>query len=583
MIEGRKHRKSRSTAGWCWSIILLWGAAMPSLSEPEAAPEIKATSLVAEASPLPAAAHGEILPVLAGMTLFEETPPESVTPPPTPTPTESSKPLAPAPPVSSGGFDHPALPLVEPRFGGRRWSFSLALSGYYDSNLLQIPDDWDAVQAIVNPPPAPPPEPEPVPQTTPTTTGQGTTGQGTTGQGTTGQGTTPPVPPYKPEPRPDGEDYVFSVAPALAFRSIGALWHVGFNYSPSYLFYVNNDDYNGFNHALSAELAYTGPKLNAALTGSYSLTRGVNRYYGSQFLEQAGYSSGLRANYKLSPKTSIDASLSYSSTEPQDNPESDAETGSYGGTGSISANLSALWKPTPLITVGPGLRYMIQEGDLQNERTSIGPTLRLGYELGRKVNLNATVGLEFVEFGDGVVNRTTGETDSTTTDATTDSGTSDSTTTDSTTNSNPTTTSQQPQAATADDDPFVSASLGLAWAVTEHTTLNLSFDRQTSADGYLAGSYRESTGVRLGVNQRIGPTTLSLGGSYQMEDYGASSAGASTAQDMVFLTGEAGLSFPLWGDRIRGSVFYRYRDQQSDDPQRDWHGHQVGINAVIAF
>ena len=101
---------------------------MPVGGEPAATPEIKATSLVAEASPLPAAANGEILPVLAGMTLFEETPPESVTPPPTPTPNESPKPLAPAPPVSSGGFDHPVLPLVEPRFGGRRWNFSLALS-----------------------------------------------------------------------------------------------------------------------------------------------------------------------------------------------------------------------------------------------------------------------------------------------------------------------------------------------------------------------------------------------------------------------------------------------------------------------
>ena len=381
----------RSLGGFCAALVLA-AAGGPLAAQGVDAPATGA-SLHIEPEPLPAAPDDGLLPLpaLDGVPLLEETPPEAMVATPQPAPARE-RPLAPPTPTMSTGFEVPPLPQRDPRWGGRYWSLGLGITFYYDSNLRQVPDDWAAVQAIQNPRPdpivvMPTPKPEPVVQP---------------GQPPPEQPVEPPepiviIPPYEEQPEPEGEDFVFSVAPSIDFRTPGEDWTLGFHYGPTYNAYLNNDDYNGFDHSLSATLGYRGARLTATLGGNYGRSRGVNRYYGSSFVEQQNFGGSLSAAYRMSPKTSLDGSLTYSMS---DSPSND-EGQSYGGYDSFSAGLSALWKATPLLTFGPGLRYTMQMGDTQNDRSTIGPTLRASYQVSRKVSLDATVGLDFVSYGTG--------------------------------------------------------------------------------------------------------------------------------------------------------------------------------------
>jgi len=563
----------RSIGGFCAALVLAAGGG-PVAAQGVDAPATGA-SLHIEPEPLPAAPDDGLLPLpgLDGAPLLEETPPVATPAASTPAPV-ADKPLAPPAPTPSTGFEVPPLPQGTPRWGGRYWSLGLGITFYYDSNLRQVPDDWDAVQAIQNPRPEPivvmpAPEPEPVVQP---------------GQPPPTEPVAQPepiviIPPYEEQPEPEGEDFVFAVAPTLDFRTPGEDWVFGFHYAPTYNAYANNDDYNGFDHSLSANLGYKGPRLTATLSGRYGLSRGVNRYYGSSFVEQQTYGGSLSAGYRISPKTSLDGSLSYSTNGQTDNNEGQ----SYGGNESFSAGMSALWKATPLLTFGPGVRYTMQMGDTQNDRTSIGPTLRASYQVSRKVSLDATVGMDFVSYGSGAYVQTTSteeQQEAQSAEALKQAGLEPGEGEVVTTEAEPTPVEDD---SSGDDDPFFHVSLSAGYAISSRMTATLSILRDTTADGYTPGSYRESTAIRAGLTRRIGPTSLSLGGGYQFEDWVTEAEGASAQDDRAYWTGDASLSFPIWKDSVMGNLYYRYRFQQSDNPAYEYHGHQIGLSAIITF
>ncbi len=564
----------RSLGGFCAALVLA-AAGGPLAAQGVDAPATGA-SLHIEPEPLPAAPDDGLLPLpaLDGVPLLEETPPEAMVATPQPAPARE-RPLAPPTPTMSTGFEVPPLPQRDPRWGGRYWSLGLGITFYYDSNLRQVPDDWAAVQAIQNPRPdpivvMPTPKPEPVVQP---------------GQPPPEEPVEPPepiviIPPYEEQPEPEGEDFVFSVAPSIDFRTPGEDWTLGFHYGPTYNAYLNNDDYNGFDHSLSATLGYRGPRLTATLGGNYGRSRGVNRYYGSSFVEQQNFGGSLSAAYRMSPKTSLDGSLTYSMS---DSPSND-EGQSYGGYDSFSAGLSALWKATPLLTFGPGLRYTMQMGDTQNDRSTIGPTLRASYQVSRKVSLDATVGMDFVSYGTGAYVQSTTTTEeqrqarnnAVLKDAGLEPGEGEVVTTE----AEPTPAEDD---SSGNDDPFFHVSLSAGYALSSRTAATLSILRDTTADGYTAGSYRESTAIRAGLTRRIGPTSLSLGGGYQFEDWVTEAEGSSAQDNRAYWTGDASLSFPIWKDSVMGNLYYRYRFQQCDNPAYEYRGHQVGLSAIITF
>jgi hypothetical protein len=240
-------------------------------------------------------------------------------------------------------------------------------------------------------------------------------------------------------------------------------------------------------------------------------------------VENKSFNGALRASYSLSPKTSLDASLGHSISVPD---------GGFTTTGSTNFSISALWKATPLITVGPGVGWGWQGGDTQATRKTVGPLLRLSYKLSQKVALDGNFGVDFAEFGD-----------------------------------------------TGRSDTSFSNSLGLNYRASSLWGMNLSFSQGTQADGASAGNFSETTAWRIGINRKIRRATLGLGLSYET-NVSVTPTGAGGAGGRDFLSFDSSLSMPVFWQRAQASTFISWSQESGS---REWDGFRLGISLSAAF
>lgn len=329
-------------------------------------------------------------------------------------------------------------------------------------------------------------------------------------------------------------DMIFTVGPTVAYRSRGSDWHIGTNVAVNYATYFDNSDLGGLGYTANLEVGYDGKPLTVLGTFGSSLTNGTNRNYGS-YSETLNYTTALSASYRWSAKTSLDARFNYQWTDPGD---AVSATGTaYGGSESTSFDLSAMWRATPLVRIGPGIRWSWESGDNQVDRETVGPMVRLQYQLAKKVSLDGTFGVDFVDYA----------------------------------------------GAGGGDDTAFSTQLGLTYQASKIWGMNLSISQGTTADGSAAGTYRENLAVRLGYHHRIRRAILALGLGYETND--SVNTGGTTVAGGVgdYVTFNASLGMPILRNRVMASTFFDLREATGGDANGDSDGYRIGLSLSSNF
>ena len=392
---------------------------------------------------------------------------------------------------------------------------------------------------------------------------------------------------------------ILTAGPVFGYRSPGPLWFVEFDYTPSFVSYLDNDALSGWDQNMLLRLRYerkywramietfyasnraadqslaslgqaavqaantgqqnnldreglagedigfrfsashTGPKLATSLNASVTTSSGGNRYYGAN-VEETFYNFSGRASYALSSRTSFDFSTNYSLRSPSAIDGSSA----YQETTNTNTQLTAMWKISPLLRIGPGIRYTYDtRGDWDGGRSSLGPVVRSTYQLTRKVNLDGQISAEFVSIDSGAASATSsGDVES----------------------------------------PYISGNLSANYAPSRLWSTSLSFSRAVRPESSSADAFQDTYFTRLSINRRIAAASIfSFGVGHESSDR---IGGSSTiSQKRKYLTVDGTLSFPLWKENVTGAVFCRYRDEQGNYGSGDWSGFQFGLRAVVTF
>jgi len=319
-------------------------------------------------------------------------------------------------------------------------------------------------------------------------------------------------------------DWIWSLAPSLAWGRKARDFEVKVDMQVNYDHYLQLDDYSSLDYQAGAELTYRGGPLTVEGGIRQVHVEGVDRY-GGGLTELDSLVLTLSGNYRVSAKTSVLAEFT------ADRSESELQTGTQAEreTSKNSLLVAALWKATPLLHLGPGIRVTSSSSDVEGNRNTIGPALKADYRLSGKVKLKSRVGLDFVEYEEG------------------------------------------------GSEEFVNAALGLEYQFDPLWNFTLSASRDSEPESSSGGGFRESTALRFGVKRKIYTATWGFGVGYESSEF-SGGTGAAIRPGIDYLDLDTSLMVPFYGDRGRGRVFFRYQDSSSDDLSRDWDGFQSGIS-----
>jgi hypothetical protein len=321
-------------------------------------------------------------------------------------------------------------------------------------------------------------------------------------------------------------DFFMTLGGSLNYLSRASTWTYGARYTGGYNQYFNQSDLSGYNQSAGASLNYAGGPLTASLNVGIDFGSGANRYYQS-VVDEISYNYSLNARYRVSRKTSLTGDLAQRFTSASGNGNSDTD--------SLDLGAAALWKYSPLTEFGPGIRYTSRSGDASQNRTSIGPTLTVNYELSRKVSLNSRVGMDFARYEEG---------------------------------ENP--------------DPSLFTSIAFNYRASRLWSMNLSLLRDTQASYSSAGEFEEFLALRLGYNRRIRRANWNLGMGWETRSTDDPSGATRSSPDRDYLTLDTSLSMPVFADTCSASIFMRYSDQSGDSNQ-SWDSLQTGFSISRSF
>lgn len=328
---------------------------------------------------------------------------------------------------------------------------------------------------------------------------------------------------------PRESDFILSPGANIIYATEGRHWIFGANYGLNYDQYLEQDDYSGLNQKFSAFAGYRGGRFILTYTNGFDASRGVNRFYsveGQQpIIETFSYQNILVGRYTLSPKTSIVGTALLQN--------SDVQTKGYSDTSAFDANLAALWSMSALTDIGPGVRYTLRSGDNQQDRTGIGPTLNLNYQLSTKVAVRSRVGVQFVE-----------------TDTTSDT------------------------AATW--------SVAMKYQASMLWSANLSLFRDSQADPSRPGVFNNVTTCRFGYQRKVRRLTLNTGINYELNRREQTDEDVPS-NDYNYLTFDSSLLIPIISDDTDLILSVRYRDLSAKGDRVSWNGVQSGIGIAKRF
>lgn len=327
-------------------------------------------------------------------------------------------------------------------------------------------------------------------------------------------------------PRKKESDTLVSPGLNLSYVRENQEWRLGADASVTHQQFLSESQFNTTNYSLNAFGGYQSKILVATFNASYSSQGGVNRINGA-FLEQNTFSTGLMARYQFSGLTSLLLSWNQSDT--------DSQTGGFNDMSSNTVNLSALWQATPLLSIGPGVRYGVRSGDQTGgDFTVVGPTIRFDYTLQETLKLRSSIGYDF-----------------------TDSPSGDSTL--------------------------------MNWSASLDYTrglwgLSLSAVRDTQATFVAGGGFDLSTAYQLAYSRQLGfGGVLGLNASYNVRDPESGGVAVGNARDSEFIRLGASLSFPVFADRANFNTNLSWNEQSAQDGNFTWDGFQAGAGLSWSF
>lgn len=324
-------------------------------------------------------------------------------------------------------------------------------------------------------------------------------------------------------------DWIFSVAPAVSWETRSRDFTLMLGGGANYDHYSALDAYSGLDYRGAAKLGYQGGATNLEGSVNYDSVQGVDRFAGG-LTENRSLGARFTARHAVSIKTVLDTSLSTVTTRSVRQTDGAAES----DTSQSEFQLGALWKVTPLVVLGPGLRSTWSTADSAGDRTTVGPMLRVEYRLSEKVDLKSRIGIDFVEYDGG------------------------------------------------GSDEFTSGSVGLKYRLDDLWEFNFELSRDVVPDIGAAGGYREIGSWRFGSDRKILAVRLELGVGYESSELW-SGRGVASSSGTDYLNFDAGLSMPVLGESGRARIFVRHQDSSSSDPRNDWSGLQSGLSLSYGF
>ena len=190
-------------------------------------------------------------------------------------------------------------------------------------------------------------------------------------------------------------DILLSLTPWLAYSSDpdgGARYSFDARYSPSLRHYLDNSELNDIDHDFSAAFRIALPRTSVGFYGSYRSISASDRFAGG-FVDGTILRYGARASYQLAPRTSIAAGFSAGSTS--------YDSGGREGADVYSFRLSGSWAANERWSLGPSLRYSVTESELTGKREAWAVMGNVRYSLGERIDLAASLGVEFVGYSRG--------------------------------------------------------------------------------------------------------------------------------------------------------------------------------------
>jgi hypothetical protein len=188
------------------------------------------------------------------------------------------------------------------------------------------------------------------------------------------------------------ESEVYSdISPWITYRTDpegGAACSFEAHYSPSYVFYLNNEDYNAFNQSGGGSFTYSATRTSFTVYADYAEVSMSDRLAGG-FIEGSIFSYGIAGSYQLAPRTSILAGWSAS--------QSDYTSGARSGSDVYTSEVAGLWDATERLRIGPSLTYTMTESDSTGERDAIALLVKTRYKWGERVLLDAAGGIEYAK------------------------------------------------------------------------------------------------------------------------------------------------------------------------------------------
>lgn len=186
-------------------------------------------------------------------------------------------------------------------------------------------------------------------------------------------------------------EFYGSIAPWVVYRTDpegGARYSFEARYSPQFLAYWNNSDLNGVDHSGSFAFKFQGSRTALTLFADYSEVSSANRISGS-FVQGSILNYGIKGSYQLAPRTSLQAAWTASS--------SDYDSGGRAGADVYTSQISGLWDATERIRIGPAIRHTLTESDTTGERDAIAALVKVRYQWGERIFLDASGGVEFAK------------------------------------------------------------------------------------------------------------------------------------------------------------------------------------------
>ena len=347
---------------------------------------------------------------------------------------------------------------------------------------------------------------------------------------------------------PLGDDFIFTFSPGIIIAKPTTLQDsrtaFSLDYSPSFIFFLKNDEESSIDQSVKAEAGYAFTKLTLGVVQNFAETAGGVVDVGTR-VDQKSYQTAANARYEMTEKTFLQIDGSYRLTDYETLTDSDE----WSVTPTVNYQIS------PKVTLGLGVTYgQLSVSDqtthvvtnvtanatntntfvTEKESTQdyIGPTLRASYRTTEKTDISLSVGVEYRQYSDG----------------------------------------------SSSWSPVFS--LAGSYRPFEGTSFTIEGHRREQNSAVVNGANFISTGVSLSARQRLRERLFgTISASYDNADYEPVQRNVSvTRQDDYFLL-RYGVE-AIVGRSWTIGLFHQYREDKSTDKSFSFSNNQVGIQAA---